>query len=181
MKNSNGTIGNWTRNLLACSTVPQPTAPLCAPRGLQSNEQNVTFILVCGSLYRHSLQSKIRMPNMENMSVPDLLSVGFLPNSVYKFFTESCYINVSFTKFHSGKMLYLVYNWNATCIFYSFHQTLITSRAEDAHKSWFKYYQFPENQHNESHSILKGINVLTYVPSTITVQFGWDSVQRMWT
>jgi hypothetical protein len=27
MKNSSGIIGNWTHNLLACSTVPQPTAP----------------------------------------------------------------------------------------------------------------------------------------------------------
>jgi hypothetical protein len=27
MKNSNNTIGNWTRGLPACSAVPQPTAP----------------------------------------------------------------------------------------------------------------------------------------------------------
>ena len=32
MKNSNDTIGNWTRDLPACSAVPQPTAP---PRTLQ--------------------------------------------------------------------------------------------------------------------------------------------------
>jgi hypothetical protein len=107
MKNSNGTIGNRTRNLPACSAVPQPTVPPCAPRGLQSNEQKLTFIPVCESLYRHSLQSKIRMPNMENMSVQNLVSVGSLSNSVYKFFTASCYINVSFTKFRSEKMLYL--------------------------------------------------------------------------
>jgi len=31
MKNSNDTIGNRTRGLPACSTVPQPTAPLCTP------------------------------------------------------------------------------------------------------------------------------------------------------
>jgi hypothetical protein len=31
MKNSNGTIGNQTRDLLACSAVPQPTALLRAP------------------------------------------------------------------------------------------------------------------------------------------------------
>ena len=30
MKNSNDTIGNRTRNLLACSEVPQPTAPIAA-------------------------------------------------------------------------------------------------------------------------------------------------------
>ena len=31
MKNFNDTIGNRTRDLPACSTVPQPTAPLRAP------------------------------------------------------------------------------------------------------------------------------------------------------
>jgi hypothetical protein len=31
MKNSNDAIGNQTRELLACSTVPQPTAPPRAP------------------------------------------------------------------------------------------------------------------------------------------------------
>ena len=31
MIKSNDTIGNRTHDLLACSAVPQPTAPLCAP------------------------------------------------------------------------------------------------------------------------------------------------------
>jgi len=31
MKNSSDTIGNRTTDLPACSAVPQPTAPLCAP------------------------------------------------------------------------------------------------------------------------------------------------------
>jgi hypothetical protein len=31
MKNTSDTIGNRTRNLQACSTVPQPTAPPRAP------------------------------------------------------------------------------------------------------------------------------------------------------
>jgi hypothetical protein len=31
MKNSNDTIGNRTRDLPACSAVPQPTTPPCAP------------------------------------------------------------------------------------------------------------------------------------------------------
>jgi len=31
IKNSSNTIGNGTRDLLACSTVPQPTAPPRAP------------------------------------------------------------------------------------------------------------------------------------------------------
>jgi hypothetical protein len=33
MKKSNDTIGNQTRDLPACSAVPQPTAPLRAPNG----------------------------------------------------------------------------------------------------------------------------------------------------
>jgi hypothetical protein len=32
MKNSNDTTGSQTRDLQVCSTVPQPTAPPCAPR-----------------------------------------------------------------------------------------------------------------------------------------------------
>ena len=32
MKNSNDTIGNWTRKLPACSAVPEPTAPPSIPR-----------------------------------------------------------------------------------------------------------------------------------------------------
>jgi len=36
--------------------------------GPQSKEQTVTFIPVCESLFRYSLQSQIRMPYMENMS-----------------------------------------------------------------------------------------------------------------
>jgi len=36
--------------------------------GPQSNEQTATFIPVGESLFRHSLQSQIRMPYMENMS-----------------------------------------------------------------------------------------------------------------
>jgi len=31
MKNSNDTIGNQTHDLLACTAVPQPTAPPCTP------------------------------------------------------------------------------------------------------------------------------------------------------
>jgi len=33
MKNSNDAIGNWTRDLPPCSSVPQPNAPLHAPGG----------------------------------------------------------------------------------------------------------------------------------------------------
>jgi len=31
LKSSNDTIGNQTHDLPACSTVPQPTVPLCTP------------------------------------------------------------------------------------------------------------------------------------------------------
>ena len=42
MKNSNDTVGNRTRDLPACSAVPQPTAP---PRGPQ-NKSIVSYILI---------------------------------------------------------------------------------------------------------------------------------------
>jgi hypothetical protein len=48
MKNSNDTNGNRTRRLLACSAVPQPTAPLRG-YGLNSFENtlmlNISFIV----------------------------------------------------------------------------------------------------------------------------------------
>jgi hypothetical protein len=44
--------------------------------GLQSNERSVTFIPVCESLYRHSLQSELRMLYMENMSVSSRPSIS---------------------------------------------------------------------------------------------------------
>jgi len=34
MKNSSDTIGNWTRDLPACSAVPEPTTPPHAPNTL---------------------------------------------------------------------------------------------------------------------------------------------------
>ena len=40
MKNSNDTIGNRTRDLLACNAVPQPTAP---PRAPLSNGKKAIF------------------------------------------------------------------------------------------------------------------------------------------
>jgi hypothetical protein len=36
MKNSNDTIGNRTRELPACTAVPQPTAPPRTPKGAQN-------------------------------------------------------------------------------------------------------------------------------------------------
>jgi len=46
MKNSDDTIGNRTRDLLACSAVPQPTAQPRAPqrvRGEEEEEKNIVF------------------------------------------------------------------------------------------------------------------------------------------
>ena len=40
MKNSNDTIGNRTRDLLACSAVPQPTAPPRAPEPIAKSNVN---------------------------------------------------------------------------------------------------------------------------------------------
>ena len=46
-KNSNDTIGNWTRNLPACNTVPQPTAPPCAPLWLCRVKKNLGKLAEC--------------------------------------------------------------------------------------------------------------------------------------
>ena len=72
MKNSNDTIGNRTRDLPACSSVPQPTAPPRTPSYLQYKiilnlkkkstnsciryNQNVQKIaMLCDSIYKHQL------------------------------------------------------------------------------------------------------------------------------
>jgi len=52
MKNSNDTIGNRTRDLPACSTVPQPTAPLHTPpslvtENLSGRNQKCQELFVC--------------------------------------------------------------------------------------------------------------------------------------
>ena len=52
MKNSNDTIGNRTRNLPACSAVPQPTAPPSAPG------RNVLLTNVMNSKYFSVWKSK---------------------------------------------------------------------------------------------------------------------------
>jgi hypothetical protein len=44
MKNSNDTIGNQTRDLLACSAVPQPTAPPCAVPVWDSRHRKFDFV-----------------------------------------------------------------------------------------------------------------------------------------
>jgi hypothetical protein len=43
MKNSNDTIGNRTRELPACSAVPQPTAPPRAPRNKKKKNKGKEF------------------------------------------------------------------------------------------------------------------------------------------
>jgi len=45
MKNSNDTIGNRTRDLPACSAVPQQTAPLRAPSDKEVEIKNITVLV----------------------------------------------------------------------------------------------------------------------------------------
>jgi len=51
MKKSNNAIGNRTRDLLACSAVPQPTAPPRAPLSNCTYWQIYTIITVSLLLY----------------------------------------------------------------------------------------------------------------------------------
>jgi len=51
MKKSNETIGNRTRDLPACSAVPQPTAP---PRAPISKDKNIYFYMTAYNLVRES-------------------------------------------------------------------------------------------------------------------------------
>ena len=59
MKNSNNTIGNRTRDLPACSAVPQPTAPPRAPVEWYRHDSNKGLIQI--SKYNNEL-FKINMP-----------------------------------------------------------------------------------------------------------------------
>ena len=69
MKNSNDTIGNWTRDSPACSAVPQPTAP---PR---LNEINFHFSRLCCLLRRgHGvLEKDKRTWGLQKMKHVDLM------------------------------------------------------------------------------------------------------------
>ena len=51
IKNSNDTIGNRTRDLPACSAVPQPTAPPRAPRYYVSSCNINTFFKKSSHIY----------------------------------------------------------------------------------------------------------------------------------
>ena len=66
MKNSNGTIGNRTRELPACSVVPQPTAPptvrpLSASNSLQITWPNCIKFLLADLEYLRSSHSNFRL------------------------------------------------------------------------------------------------------------------------
>ena len=53
IKNSNDTIGNRTRELLACSAVPQPTAPPRVPIHIQGGaEPTDTFQMVIDNIWK---------------------------------------------------------------------------------------------------------------------------------
>ena len=55
MKNSNDTIGNRTRDLLACSTVPQPTEPPRAP----SSSLVLLFTVMCSDIFMYVTYTSI--------------------------------------------------------------------------------------------------------------------------
>jgi len=58
MKISDGTIGNRTCDLLACSALPQPTAPLCAPTLLVVLQKITEKIPAIGSQHFSKIQTK---------------------------------------------------------------------------------------------------------------------------
>jgi hypothetical protein len=62
MKNSNDTIGNRTRDLLACSAVPQPTAPPRVPfSSLQRNRERKKSVLFYSVVSSWNSQFKCAM------------------------------------------------------------------------------------------------------------------------
>jgi hypothetical protein len=69
VKNFNGTIGNQSRDLPVCSTVPQPTAPSRAPSLYVVQEQNVD-------------QLKVRDPKQCVSSVRRVFAESALPKDV---------------------------------------------------------------------------------------------------
>jgi hypothetical protein len=66
MKNFNDIIGNRTRDLLACSGVPQPTAPPRAPRQME-----------------YILNFTLLMYLLENLTVPQLGHNNFTFSAIH--------------------------------------------------------------------------------------------------
>jgi len=76
MKNSSDTIGNRTRDLLACSAVPQPTAPPCVPNKRYNTPQkidNFTFKNVESFNY---LGSILNADNKMNIEISEKIAKG---------------------------------------------------------------------------------------------------------
>jgi hypothetical protein len=67
IKNSNDTIGNRTRNLPACSEMPQQIAPPCVPTVVN----NITVMCVCVCLHA----SGFRIDPLPDSSLSELLSI----------------------------------------------------------------------------------------------------------
>ena len=73
MKNSNDTIGNRTRNLPACSALPQPTAPPRHPEQRKANVQNppATTCNLQDALFRPQIISHILNTKLNSSFISD--------------------------------------------------------------------------------------------------------------
>jgi hypothetical protein len=76
MKNSNGTIGNRTRDLPACSTGPQPTASIfnmCSSQSVEAelSGTSLTPCLWC-SCFNNCLQDHVTVPHYRDTPVTTL-------------------------------------------------------------------------------------------------------------
>jgi len=66
MKNSNDTIGNRTRDFLACSAIPQPTAPSCSPSKYVQYQTNLSLM----GLYLNCQTKKLSGFPSEQITIP---------------------------------------------------------------------------------------------------------------
>jgi hypothetical protein len=59
MKNSNYTIENRTRDLPACSAMPQPTAPPRTPIYICKLPNSFSYILICQNIFLRAYQTHV--------------------------------------------------------------------------------------------------------------------------
>ena len=67
MKNSNDIIGNWTRDLLACSAVPHPTAPRRAPKHHCGNLRSHKCVALQHVQNTHKFTTNFRNPECNSL------------------------------------------------------------------------------------------------------------------
>jgi len=93
MKNSNDIIGNRTRHLLACSTMPQPTAPTRAPRSacrlylysfISINDYARSSGCLCIALNRDRFQNTISTLAWRDQIKPRTVSQTNFPVLLFK-------------------------------------------------------------------------------------------------